>query len=251
MTEILSYSILIILASLIGVVSVWRRAGRVIELNLTLLVSFSAGVFLVIAYQLGREAMAHAAIPGMGLVWIAVGTLAVWLLFKFIPSFHHHHDGGLETSSHSKLDARRIMVGDALHNMGDGILLATSFAVSSLLGVLTALSIFVHELVQEMSEFFVLRQAGYSTKQALILNFIISGTMLVGALGSFFLLGSSEALEVPLLGLASGAFLVVVVHDLIPHSVRASKQKNLYLRHFAWFLIGVVLMLVVNTFAAH
>ncbi|KKT15034.1 MAG: Zinc/iron permease [Parcubacteria group bacterium GW2011_GWF2_44_8b] len=251
MIEILLYSVLIMLASLVGVFSVWRRAGRAIERNLNLLVSFSAGVFIVIAYQLGIEVVEHSATLGSGLVWIVIGLLTVWLLFKFLPSSHHHHDEASETHPHSRLDARRIMASDALHNLGDGILLATSFAVSSSLGMLTALSIFVHELVQEISEFFVLRQAGYSTKSALILNFAISATVLLGALGGFFLLESFETLEVPLLGLASGAFLVVVFHDLIPHSVRSSRHENLYWRHLLWFLVGMVLMFVVSTFTAH
>ena len=251
MIEILLYSVLIMLASLVGVFSVWRRAGRAIERNLNLLVSFSAGVFIVIAYQLGIEVVEHSATLGSGLVWIVIGLLTVWLLFKFLPSSHHHHDEASETHPHSRLNARRIMTSDALHNLGDGILLATSFAVSSSLGMLTALSIFVHELVQEISEFFVLRQAGYSTKSALILNFAISATVLLGALGGFFLLESFETLEVPLLGLASGAFLVVVFHDLIPHSVRSSRHENLYWRHLLWFLVGMVLMFVVSTFTAH
>ena len=251
MIELLFYSVLIMLASLVGVFSIWRRVGQVIERNLNLLVSFSAGVFIVIAYQLGREALEHSNTFGSGLQWVIIGVLAVWLLFKFLPSFHHHHAGELETHPHSRLDARRIMASDALHNLGDGILLASSFATSSSLGVLTALSIFIHELVQEISEFFVLRQAGYPTKKALVLNFAVSGTTILGALGSFFLLENFETLEVSLLGLASGAFLVVVLHDLIPHSVRASKQKNLYSKHLLWFLAGVTLMFIINTLAVH
>ncbi|MEX2013742.1 MAG: ZIP family metal transporter [Parcubacteria group bacterium] len=251
MIEILSYSVLIMLASLVGVFSVWRKAGRIIERNLSVLVSFSAGVFIVIAYELGVEVVEHSQTPGSGLAWIIFGAFAIWLLFKFLPTAHHHHDDALETRSHSRLDARRILTSDALHNLADGLLLAASFAVSSFLGMLAALSIFIHELVQEMSEFFVLRQAGYSTRAALLLNFGISTTILFGALGGFFLLESFEILEVPLLGLASGAFLVVVFHDLIPHSVRASHHKNLYWRHAIWFLIGAALMFAVNMLAGH
>ena len=251
MIEIFPYAVLIMFASLVGVFSVWRRAGRVVERHLSLLVSFSAGVFLVIAYQLGIEALEHSNTFRFGLLWIIVGVLAVWLLFKFLPSSHHHHDETLETHPHSRLDARRIVVSDALHNLGDGIFLAVSFAAGSSLGIVAALSIFVHELVQEISEFFVLRQAGYSAKSALVLNFAISATILPGALGGFFLLENFEILEVPLLGLASGAFLVVVFHDLIPHSVRASRHSRFYWRHLLLFLIGVVSMSIVNILTAH
>jgi len=239
------------LASLVGVFSVWHKAGRMIERDLGLLVSCSAGVFMVIAYQLGAEAIEHSAALSLGLTWIIVGALSVWLLFTLLPSSHHHYDETLEDKPHSKLDARRIITSDALHNLGDGVLLAASFAADSSLGALTALSIFAHELVQEMSEFFVLRQAGYSTKSALILNFSISSTILLGALGGFFLLEKFEMLEAPLLGLASGAFLVVVFHDLIPHSVRASREHHFYSRHLLWFAIGIAIMFFVNVLATH
>src|SRR3990167_2587605 len=142
MIEIFPYAVLIMFASLVGVFSVWRRAGRVVERHLSLLVSFSAGVFLVIAYQLGIEALEHSNTFRFGLLWIIVGVLAVWLLFKFLPSSHHHHDETLETHPHSRLDARRIVVSDALHNLGDGIFLAASFAAGSSLGIVAALSIF-------------------------------------------------------------------------------------------------------------
>lgn len=246
MFELLLYSFLIMSASLIGVFSVWHRAGEVIERNLGLLVSFSAGVFLVIAYQLGRETIEHSQTIGFGLLWIITGALVFWLLFKFLPLSHHHHEGVQEASLHSILDVRRIMTSDALHNFGDGVILAASFAVSSALGIFTALSIFVHELIQEISEFFVLRQSGFSTKKALTLNFTISSTILLGALGGYFLLEKFEALEVPLLGLTAGAFLIVVLQDLIPHSVNASKETKHYLKHLVWFVFGIVLMLAVN-----
>lgn len=251
MIEILLYSFVIMAASLVGVFSIWRKAGHFIERDLSLLVSFSAGVFLVIAYFLGVETVEHSATPLLGLLWIVGGAFAFWLLFKLIPLSHHHHDEAHEAKPHSRLDIRRIMTGDALHNIGDGVVLAASLAVSSSLAMFAALSIFIHELVQEMSEFFILKQAGFSTKKALTLNFIVSGAILIGSLGGFFLLESFEALEVPLLGLTAGAFSIVVLHDLIPHSIRESKQKKLYSKHLAWFLIGMILMSIVNLLLGH
>lgn len=251
MITILVYSLLIMLASLVGVVVVWRRAGALIERNLRYLVSFSAGVFLIVTYHLSGEVLGHAGSVTGGLAWILAGAVAIFLLFKLLPAFHHHHDKGEEGEhTHSMIDARRILVSDGLHNIGDGILLAGGFVVSPVLGVATAVGIFVHELVQEVSEFFVLRQAGYSTKQALGLNFLFSATILIGSLGSFFLLDKFEALEVPLLGLAAGSFLVVVFHDLIPHSVRTSQHKTHYLKHLLWFLIGLLIMLGINSIVA-
>lgn len=246
MLELVIFSLIVMLASLAGVVSVWKHAGAFIERHLRFLVSFSAGVFLIITFNLVAEVSELADSLNDALFWIGIGIVGIWLLFKLLPSFHHHHDEHEEDHAHSPIDARRIIAGDAMHNIGDGILLAAAFTVSTAFGAITAISIFIHELVQEVSEFFVLRQAGYSTKKALVLNFFVSGTILIGALGSFFLVESFEALELPLLGIAAGSFLVVILYDLVPHSVRTSKTKTHYLIHLMWFLLGVVLMLGIN-----
>ncbi|OJI09161.1 MAG: hypothetical protein COV08_01895 [Candidatus Vogelbacteria bacterium CG10_big_fil_rev_8_21_14_0_10_49_38] len=243
-------SLLVMSASLIGVFAVWRRAGRLIEKNLAYLVSFAAGVFLVIAYKLAREAIEHADQATAGLGWILFGFGAVWLVFKLLPTFHHHCEDG-DDHCHTPIDARRILISDGLHNIGDGILLAGALAVSNFLGLVTALSIFIHELVQEISEFFVLKQAGYSARRALTLNFLVSGTILFGSLGGYFLLDKFEALEAPLLGLAAGAFFNVVLHDLIPYSIRHSTNQKRYLKHLIWFAIGAGLNFGLNQLLGH
>ena len=238
------------LASLVGVVSVWKKVGAVIEKNLHFLVSFSAGVFLVIVVHLGHEIMEVSVEPTLALLWIIIGFLGLWLIFKFLPTFHHHHDNQMEVHSHDRLDARKIIASDALHNIGDGVLLAATFATSTILGITATISIFVHEIIQEVSEFFVMKQAGYSTRKALSLNFFVSGSILIGSVGGYFLLDRFETLEVPLLGITIGSFLAVVVQDLIPHSIR-SASKGHTIRHVLWFAIGLILMLAVTLLAPH
>lgn len=248
MLELLAFVLCIMFASLVGVVSVWQRAGSAIERNLRYLVSFSAGVFLIVTYQISREAIEHASSTEMGLFWIGFGALFVWLVFKILPDFHDHAD---EDEPPHGIEARRVLIADGMHNIGDGILLAASFAVGGTLGVATAASVFVHELVQEVSEFFVLRGGGYSTKKALIVNFAVSSTILIGALGGFFLLETFELFEVPLLGIAAGSFFVVVLHDLIPHSIKSSRTLRHTAIHLLLFALGVSLMLTVGTLAGH
>jgi zinc and cadmium transporter len=244
MIEIVLASLLVMLASLVGVVSLWSVAGRFVSRNLGFLVSFSAGVFLVIIYGLLQELLAHADSAAGALVWVGVGMVGVWLLFKLLPTLHHHdtHKG---EHVHHPIDARKLLISDGVHNIGDGILLAASFLASPVLGIAAAASIFIHETVQEISEFFVLRDAGYAPRRALMLNFAVSSTVLVGAIGGYYALELFEALEVPLLGIAAGAFLVVVLTDLIPHSVRDAKTTEHHAKHVAWFLIGLVLMSLV------
>ena len=127
--------------------------------------------------------------------------------------------------------------------MGDGLLLVTSFAINSTLGLAATISIFIHEIIQEISEFFVLKQAGYSTKKALLVNFSASATILFGSVGGFFLLKYFKFIEIPLLGLAAGSFLIVVIQDLIPHSIKTSTTKMHIIKHLTWFATGILIMI--------
>lgn len=239
------------LASLIGTILVWKRLGTLIESNLHYLVSFSAGVFIIISYELAHESIEHLPTIASGFAWIISGAFVSYLVFKLLPNFHHHHDDTTENHGHTSIDARRVIVSDAIHNIGDGILLAASFGVSTTLGIMTTISIFIHEIIQEVSEFFVLKQAGFETKKALLINFITSGTILIGAIGGYFLLEKFEAIEAPLLGITSGAFFIVVIHDLIPHSISSITNKSHILKHIAWFALGALIISIADNIIPH
>jgi len=250
--EIIIASLIIMLASLLGVVFAWKTMKDFVEKNMGLLVSFSSGVFLVIVFSLGLEIFEHSAGNLLWpVIWVLSGMVGITLLFKILPGFHHHHDESHEHEHHSHIDARKIVLSDAVHNIGDGILLASSFAVSLQVGIAVAVSIFVHECVQTISQFFVLRGAGYSFFKALRINFFASSSVLIGSLGGFFLLEKFESLEIPLLAISAGAFLVVVVQDLIPESIRHSKNKNNYFHHIIFFLLGLTVMSVVKFLFGH
>ncbi len=250
MFQVLAASLVVMLASFSAKLLIWRGAGALVERNLHFLVSFAAGVMLTVIYRLIGEIAEHAGSLTPGLPWIAAGAIAIYAGFRFIPHFHHHHE---ETGdhSHTHLDASRILVSDAIHNIGDGIVIAASFAASAFLGAMTTLSILVHEMLQETSEFFVLRQAGFSTRKAFTYNFFTSSTVLIGAIGGYLLLEQFEALELPLLGLAAGAYLIVVFHDLIPHSFNAARERGHYIKHLIFFATGAALMITLTALLPH
>lgn len=241
------------LASLGGVIFAGWRLGTVISRNLDYLVSFSAGVFIVFAYGLATETIEHLGSLSQGLGWIFAGAVGIWLVTKLLPQLHSHGHGHNHTGEHEHmhLDPRRMIVSDAVHNVGDGVFLAATFAAAPALGFAAAASVFVHEFLQEIAEFFVLRDGGYSVRRALTVNFFTSSTVLVGGIGGFFLLDAFEMLEAPLLGIAAGGVLVVVLHDLIPHSVRESVSKMHYAKHVLCFVVGIGLMLGINALVPH
>jgi zinc and cadmium transporter len=246
---ILLASFAVMAVSFSGKLVTWRGLGPLIERNMHFFVSFAAGVLLVIAFNLSREIIEHAGSLSAGLPWIAVGAIAVLIAFRYLPTFHHHHDRG--GHSHSKIDANRILASDAIHNIGDGAVIVVSFAASPIIGIASTLSIMVHEMLQEISEFFVLREAGLSVRRTLVMNFLASATILIGALGAYFLLGRFESLEIPLLGLAVGSYLIVIFHDLIPHSIESARIDAHYIRHIVFFIVGATLMMSIAVALPH
>lgn len=239
--ELIGASLLVMMASLFGVFTIWKQAGTAIERNINFLVSFAAGVFLILVLFLGQEVITGASSVTIGLFWIVLGLVLVWFLVKFIPEGHHHHDIENETA-HSKLDSRKMLIGDSIHNIGDGILLAASFLINPALGFTTTISILFHEMVQEVSEFFILKQAGFSTTGALRINFYTASTILIGSIGGYFMLEKFSVLAIPVLGLATGALIALLLEDLLPHSLEHAKEKKCIYKHLIAFATGAIIM---------
>ncbi len=240
--QIIGAGLLVMLASLSGVLFTHKVAARFLAEKLSFLVSFSAGVFLVTAGALALEVFELADTPLMAMFFIGLGYVLAWGLEFLIPDTHQHHDPECDHDHQhgSKKSARKLIVGDAVHNVADGIILVPAFLVSPALGVAVTASILIHEALQEVSEFFVLKQAGYSTKRALLINFAVSSTIFIGiGLGYFAVV--SHDLEVLLLALASGFFLHVVLHDLIPKPHQHDDSTG-FMKHVLVLLIGLALM---------
>jgi zinc and cadmium transporter len=238
----------VMMVSLAGIIFTSRKLGSWMERNLPFLATFSIGIFSVITWGLFEESLLHDG--GLIIVLsIAAGALLVHLLAKIIPDAHHHHDPHTG-HSHSHIDARRLLLGDAMHNIGDGLLLVPAFMVSTGLGIATTVGVLLHELVQEISEFFILKEAGYSTKKALIRNFISSSTIFIGV-GLSASLASIEMLEAPLIGLAAGGFMFVILRDLVPHTVSSIREKGRGDKHIQALVFGVLIMLGVNIALPH
>ncbi len=254
MIIIILSSLIIISSSLIGIISKWKRIGEIIERNMHYLISFSAGVFVIISIDLSIEAIEHTENILNGLVWIILGVILFSIIIKLVPDFHSHDEecvGEHSHHSHGKIDVRRMIIGNSMHNIGDGILLATSYSINITLGIIATASIFVHEIIQGTSKFFILRQAGNNIRKSLIISFLASSSILIGSIGGYFLLDEFKIIEGPLLGITSGAFFIVVLYDLIPHSIKSINNKTHIINHIVWFLIGASLITILGILISH
>ena len=123
------------------------------------------------------------------------GLLAFFLLEKFSILRHSHHheaDGHAHAHGHDAHEAGKagwmILVGDGLHNFTDGILIAAAFLADPNLGIVTGLAIIAHEIPQEIGDFIVLLNAGFSRRRAYVYNLLCSLMAVVGGVLGYVML---------------------------------------------------------------
>lgn len=245
----LSAAGIVMLVSLSGVLFSSTVLRSWMTRNLPYLGTFASGVFLLVVYHLLEETLHESSSVALASGAVLFGAALMQAFHHLFPGDHHHHDVD-HGHSHSRIDGRRVLLSDAFHNIGDGVLLVATFMVSIPVGIAASIGIIIHELVQEISEFFVLKSSGYSTRRALTLNFFSSSTILLGvALAAF--LASAETLALLFAGIAAGGFLVVIVQDLIPNMVDSIRKKGGAFKHLIALSLGIAVMMSIQTLLPH
>jgi len=171
-----------------------------------------------------------------------LGTLLLGiLLFFFLEKlvlWRHCHTHDCEVHDGAVLP---VLVGDAFHNFVDGAVVAAAVLTSVPLGISTALAVAAHEIPQEVGDFAILLHAGYSRRQALLLNVLSAGASGLGAIAACI---SFDYLP-NFLALAAASFLYVAMADLIPGLHRGRTDAS-SLRQILLIGAGIASMLVLE-----
>jgi len=132
---------------------------------------------------------------------------------------HNHHHG-------HKSAGTLIIIGDSIHNFVDGILIAAAFLTDVKLGIVTSLAVAAHEIPQEVGDFAILLQSGYSKSKALFYNVLASLTTVIGGVLAFYSLEDLHNILPFFLALASSSFIYIAVADLIPSLHKKTDIKS-------------------------
>ncbi|GMQ94899.1 MAG: hypothetical protein BMS9Abin13_009 [Patescibacteria group bacterium] len=219
-------------------------------------ISFSVGTFLAVVFlNILPEAMKYSS-PDTILSYTLAGFLFFLLLSRFLHWYHHHEkrecspeDGSSkcvrvdDTRVSIKASGYLVLAGDFIHNFIDGIIIALAFLADVNIGIVTTIAVLFHEFPQEVADFFILINAGFSKKKALLFNFLVSSTTLVGAVITYFLAVNIDKFIGPALGLVAGNFLYIAASDLIPElQARHGAGTGSTIRQFSLILLGVFIM---------
>jgi len=132
----------------------------------------------------------------------------------------HNHDHGHKTAG------TLIIIGDGIHNFVDGVLIAAAFLTDVKLGIVTSLAVAAHEIPQEVGDFAILLQSGYSKSKALFYNVLASFTTVIGGVLAYYSLEDLHDILPFFLALASSSFIYIAVADLIPSLHKKTDMKT-------------------------
>jgi zinc and cadmium transporter len=199
------------------------------------LVCVSAGLLLTIATtHLLPEAFHGETIAPNVLGWVLLGgILGLFLLEKLTLIHHTHHYEGDAHHHHHGHDAQEagrggwpILIGDAFHNFGDGMVIAAAFLADTHIGVSATLAVMAHEIPHEIGDFMILLNAGFTRRKAFVFNLISGFSAVVGGVIGYYLLDTSHGLLPYALILAASSFIYIALSDLLPEMMRRSSLRQ-------------------------
>ena len=241
-----------------GVLSVVIAAGVTLSVLSWLvkhLVSLSVGVLLGTAMlHVLPEAFESKVEPHALFATLLAGLFFFFLLEKAELYRHGHHHEGDGHEHHHHFDEEQagrggwsVLVGDSIHNFCDGLIIAAAFLADTRLGVVTSLAIIAHEIPQEVGDYIVLLNAGFSRSKALLYNALSGLAAVVGGVLGYFIVGPWAELFPYLLVAASSSFIYVAVADLLPQLQRRLPWRAT-LSQLAWIVGGLLLVLAAKAF---
>ncbi|XP_055338672.1 metal cation symporter ZIP14-like [Paramacrobiotus metropolitanus] len=136
-----------------------------------------------------------------------------------------------------------ILLGDSIHNFGDGLTIAAAFSVDVRSGISTSIAIFCHEIPHELGDFAILLNTGMPFKRALILNFISALTCLIG----FYIgipIASYDSARQWIFTIAAGMFLYVALADMLPELKHGASNILMLVMQNLGLIVGVGIMIL-------
>jgi zinc and cadmium transporter len=217
--------------------AVWRRL-------ISSLVSFAVGTLLGGAFLglLPRALESAESLPVFSTV--LAGLVLFFILEKWV-LWRHCHDPECPMDL---VAGRLILLGDAVHNFFDGIVIAASFLSAPALGVSSALAVVAHEVPQEVGDFAILLHSGYGRGRALAYNLLSSATTPTGAVIAFFALSAIQPLVPYVLAISAASFLYIAMSDLVPGLHRVVSLRKAAVQ-VAFIVAGILTMAAIRALA--
>ncbi|MCA9387261.1 ZIP family metal transporter [Candidatus Dojkabacteria bacterium] len=230
--------LLVSLMSLIGLSTISVNKSFLKKI-IMFLVSLAAGTLIGdVFFHILPELFEEVADTNLIMIGVIIGIMTFFFLEKIL---HWHHCHQPDEHNHMHPVAINNLFADGLHNLIDGTIIASSFSISTEIGIATTIAVILHEIPQEIGDFGVLIHSGLSRRTALFFNFLSASLAFLGA-GIAFVLGDiATENSYMLLSFAGGGFIYLAIADLFPElKVEDNLKKSII--QFLIVVLGIVLM---------
>jgi len=217
----------------------------------TSLLSFATGTLLAAAliglipralHEAGHEFSQYVMLTLLGgiLLFFFVEKILIWRDCKDIECEVH----GTEAAGPI------VLLGDAVHNFVDGIIIASAFLTNVAIGISVSIGIIAHEIPQETGDFGILLHSGFSKKKAYLFNALSSSTTIPAGIISFYILNALQFIVPFMLAVSAASFLYISLSDLTPELHRKWETKET-LKQLLLIASGILLMFLVINLIPH
>ncbi|XP_077978262.1 zinc transporter ZIP12-like [Glandiceps talaboti] len=138
-----------------------------------------------------------------------------------------------------------IIVGDALHNLADGLAIGAALCIDLASGISTGIAVLCHEVPHELGDFAVLVSSGLSHSVAIAWNFFCACCAFIG-LYIGLAVGSTAGASEWILAVTAGMFLYVALVDMMPELLSPGTTEPWIIFAFQniGFLVGFTIILL-------
>ncbi len=213
-----------------------------------MLIAFATGILLATAILgLIPEAIEKVGGPHIIMPYLLGGILFFFIMEKVV-IWRNCRNEACEVHSHAS--GQIILLGDSLHNLTDGLVIAAAFLLEFQLGVAVGLTIIVHELAHETGDFGILLHSGYSKKKAFVYNLLSSSTTIPAGIVGYYILGTFDFIVPFLLAISAASFIYIALTDLAPDLHKHTDFKYI-IRQLILIILGILLMVFLLSFGVH
>lgn len=136
------------------------------------------------------------------------------------------------------------LAADFTHNFTDGLAIGASYLAGNSVGIVTTITILLHEVPHEIGDFAILIKSGCSKKKAMFLQL----TTALGAVAGnvLALLGTSETSSPWILPFTAGGFIYIATVSVIPELLESNTKLGQSLKEIFALLLGVFMMVLIT-----
>ncbi|XP_023026306.1 zinc transporter catecholamines up [Leptinotarsa decemlineata] len=224
------------------------------------------------AHTHSHESGDHAHDMSVGL-WVLAGIVVFLVVEKCVRIIKGSHGHSHEKSSKEKADTTKNgkskgekgkkkiegedkeikvagylnLAADFSHNFTDGLAIGSSYLAGNTIGIVTTITILLHEVPHEIGDFAILLQSGVSRKNAMLLQLTTALGAVAGTALSLLAQNSSGAMAASwILPFTAGGFIYIALVSVIPELLDEEKPSIVQtFLQVAAMLAGVGMMVVI------